>query len=63
MKKNIDEKLALNEKIDKIDPHFLEISRNLLLKRGHISNILLINTLRCSESEAKEIIEMLLNET
>lgn len=55
LKKMIDEKLALKEKVDKISPEMVEIAKDGVLKFGRCSIFYLMRKLKCSHSMAKEI--------
>lgn len=51
-----DEKLALNNKLDKISPEFMKIAHEGVLKFGKVSIPYLMRKLKCSPSMAKDII-------
>jgi len=57
--KNLDKKLALKPKVDKIPPQLMQIAQDQVLKFGAISKYGLMRKLKCSESMAKEICAVL----
>ena len=63
MKENLDKKLAVKERLIRLEPEFIRICDKAVLKFGKLSTSYLMRKTKLSASGAKEIYDEYLRET